>query len=1159
MLLKKRSTIKTDVRIIKMQLEHSPERARIRDWFNISYSRKFLKHSLSSSFDSRTMSCISPQRSPSKIRETSMTPRREMERNYSSSPRYLSPIANYLDLSFSEVYQTGCSACGTKAIDDICTTYNESPPRLRASHRRSVSEITDNNSGAYAKIMKKTRRLRMEGEEAKVGERVLEEKVIETSTLPHLYDDADADFEYVDEVGSVAGSEIQTTLLKEVVPPPLVGLTPLNYDESMLLKEAFYTNSLAEKAVKEEERRRVAVRRAEYSNRDKGIARVVELTTHLSAADKSRSEAAMKTLSAFTDTEVAEYSSSPDGKLDSIEAHHRRQTLATLRPSLLRDLSSSAVAKLSDSDEGSPRSGSDTHEHHHHDLREETKSTGLRRSTTSSRSKSGAYLTTFGHKAGEAVPNKRGSIQPSTEEPHALKKSQTTTEVVGSRRSSQPIAYSTFGKKSLESSPGARRGTHQAVTGEHRRTSTQIESALGKRSSGLTGLERSPVSRRSSQGVSQEHVGTISMQAQRLNQKHEQAAQRRASLAAEAASRRMSHAADDLSKAAIHGDQRRASQAGRETGSFGAPQSGKEKGVSNASHANRETGSLGGTQAFRETGAFGSSQARRETDSFGATKGTRQTGSRGAQQEVKTTSQTSGHELRGKSDADFEAGSEMSSQPSPAKPLSHDADEAGAFSAGLSGDFEVSGQVADRSLTSKLSRPQGDHLHEHDHIQEESQSAHSSDSYDEEEKAQTSNPSRGAYKASTNSSEQRDNTKVRRNTAKEDLLTPYRERIQKDDEKSKRTPVETKPQRIAHINSESPQLVKTNKPSVTSQDAFKRRNTLQPSITAKSADIMRSSTVKESKGIEAGEAEETHGFEETKKAISKRRGTTTVTSFFKKSSSLKEPQRKADTQLASVEASDDSASAPYSPEQRQSSQSRLSRGSVNTDLNRSRESLSSRSPDDRLLKRSPSISSTGSDHRRQSSAEYGTTTTNSRQRHSVAVTNSAFANTAQGMKLLAEQASRSGASQSPVNSRDASVELRTPPRSITRTNRNGADLQQVESDEKTPHMYNKTATASSRSTVTGMKASAKQPKKSANLKKSVIEETSAVLIQRHFRDYYMRNGLDANKAMQTEEASIARLEKMLYMLVDDRVIKGLRLIGGFVQYLEERGLDSMKL
>jgi hypothetical protein len=892
-----------------------------------------------------------------------------------------------------------------------------------------VSEITDDNSGAYAKILKKTRRLKKEGEEAKSGERVLKSRVIETSTLPKHYDSSCDDFVYEDEVGSVAGSEVQTTVLKEVVPPPLVGLTPLNYDESLMLKEAFFTNSLAEKAVRDEERRRVATRRAEYTNRGKGVSRVVELTTHLSAADKAK-EVAAKAISALTDVETSGLSpdrrhSTPVGAVsDSVSAEAtRRATVASLRPSLLQELShthSMVTSGYVDELDSEPLE----------DIEEgkgEAKQMVLRRNTLGSQPKASQE-----RKVNELHQGKRGSVQYSSqtgeEESGGLRKSLTNTEGSSSKRALQQANYSPIGRRPQETSPASRRAS-QAMLEQNKPSPSQ--SAV-RRSSAMTVLERSPVSsRRLSQAAGQEpQSGSRTPQKQDLPPKGQ---------TSEIGGRRQTIAQENLSKAGSMQDSGR------------RPSQGTLKSNS----------SLGSEKALKET--------------------------------------------RSKTEADVEGSQEQSTTPSRAS---------------------KEGRDEHQRLPERKRKSIFDPEKEPNKIYEvESQSSHSSDYLTEEEEVASLTKTRTSVPSTLAGVAKNETGSIRRNTAKEKLLTPYRERIQRtDDAKSKRNPVETKSQQVTQATEES-----ARKLSQSGQGTLSRRNTLAATSSAKSDDLRRVSSLKV--------------VEESKKVPTVRRGTVDASNLLTRG--LKRQPKPDD--MSPIQAIDyDSDHSQGSNELNQSLHSQKSirsQRSGRVDPNKSIDSSSSKSPE--TLRRNTSIGSDSSEGQLNASA--------SRKRHSVAVTNSAFGSSSfSGLKLLAEQAIRSKA-ESPTSSRDHSVELKTPP---SRAGRNSVIVtHQVSSYDKTPHMYS----AKSGRTVQGISNKPQQPRKAGRVKELTKEDMAAIVIQRYFRDFYEKRGLDANKANQTEENSVVRLEKMLALLVDDRVIKGLRLMGGFVEYLEERGLNSLKL
>lgn len=236
----------------------------LKKWFQDTYSKEYLANPQQSAFEFSSMSFPSPYKA-SKRSEYFSTPRRQLQAS-SLSPRYLSPIANSSRTAFTTEFVMGCSACGTKAIEGAAWTYHGSPPRMRPSNRPELVDITHENSGAYSTIL--TCRLHRAysylSDAVNMKEiRLLEEKLdAESSPFSVQIESNEA--------------TAQTTVVKEVFPGTSVPLTPLNYEEASRLKASLFHNSIAQKYVKEEERLRVATRRAEYANRKKGFTRIVE-------------------------------------------------------------------------------------------------------------------------------------------------------------------------------------------------------------------------------------------------------------------------------------------------------------------------------------------------------------------------------------------------------------------------------------------------------------------------------------------------------------------------------------------------------------------------------------------------------------------------------------------------------------------------------------------------------------------------------------------------------------------------------------------------------------------------------------------------------------------------------------------------------------------
>lgn len=250
------------------QSSHSDSESQpVRRWFQDTYTKEYLAHPTQPAFLRSTMSFHSPAKASARSlsRNSQESPRRRL---HSLSPRYLSPIVSQAGGPFEEEFVMGCSVCGTKAIEDAAWTYHRSPPKIRPSHQPELASVDGENSGAYARILSwkansgKTLPL---SESISTHEVRLLEGKLPAQSSPFPCSDPPS-----------SGALLQTTLVKEVFPTPSVPLTPLNYLESGLIKDSVFHNSLAERYVKDEERIRVAVRRAEYANRVKGFTRVVE-------------------------------------------------------------------------------------------------------------------------------------------------------------------------------------------------------------------------------------------------------------------------------------------------------------------------------------------------------------------------------------------------------------------------------------------------------------------------------------------------------------------------------------------------------------------------------------------------------------------------------------------------------------------------------------------------------------------------------------------------------------------------------------------------------------------------------------------------------------------------------------------------------------------
>ena len=187
-------------------------------------------------------------------------------RGTSTSPRYRSPTHSRLNLESSDCAVL-CPTCEKRSGESTYQTFHESPPKIRPSHHNIVCE--DCSEGSYSKVLKVV--CLNEGEQLIEGTQKI--KIIES-------------------VGSVSesnrfpvlgcGKNVQVHY-QEVFPPPKQELTSL-FAENNRNESAFRYQA------KEEERKRVAIRRAEYANRIKGVSKTI-VTTINSDTDKiSRSE-----------------------------------------------------------------------------------------------------------------------------------------------------------------------------------------------------------------------------------------------------------------------------------------------------------------------------------------------------------------------------------------------------------------------------------------------------------------------------------------------------------------------------------------------------------------------------------------------------------------------------------------------------------------------------------------------------------------------------------------------------------------------------------------------------------------------------------------------------------------------------------------------------
>jgi hypothetical protein len=156
-----------------------------------------------------------------------------------------------MGLGGGDDYVIGCSVCGTRAIEETCY----------AEHPEYTQSIDDPNSGAYARIIA-------------YYEKPLEgfaQNSTELRSMLKSFNDNEAERQFEAVVESQEGSPVAKKIVyKEFSPPGKNPLTPLNHREKQVVKECFFSNSLAQKYVKEEERKIVATRRDEYQQKSNG-------------------------------------------------------------------------------------------------------------------------------------------------------------------------------------------------------------------------------------------------------------------------------------------------------------------------------------------------------------------------------------------------------------------------------------------------------------------------------------------------------------------------------------------------------------------------------------------------------------------------------------------------------------------------------------------------------------------------------------------------------------------------------------------------------------------------------------------------------------------------------------------------------------------------
>jgi hypothetical protein len=173
-------------------------------------------------------------------------------RGTSTSPRYRSPTHSRLNLKSVEAII--CPTCEKRGNESSCHTFHDSPPKVRPSHHNVVCE--DCSQGSYSRVLKVV--CLNGGEEALDGTKKI--KIIESA----------ADINESNTFVVLGNGKNLQVHYQEVYPPPKPELTSLQPE--------FRPDSLYRYYLKEEERKRVAIRRAEYANRVKGVSKTIVTT-----------------------------------------------------------------------------------------------------------------------------------------------------------------------------------------------------------------------------------------------------------------------------------------------------------------------------------------------------------------------------------------------------------------------------------------------------------------------------------------------------------------------------------------------------------------------------------------------------------------------------------------------------------------------------------------------------------------------------------------------------------------------------------------------------------------------------------------------------------------------------------------------------------------
>lgn len=257
--------------------ERSQSRSKyLERWFKETYSPHYLTTKFSSSLDNSSLRFTSPTKRMQRSRSSCDSSARRYFKKLaeSKSPRYMSPTYSVLRPESPGEYAVGCSVCGCDSIKNVSYTQGESPPRVKPSYKSPSASLRDPDSGAYACIYKKVTKP-YHGEESEQIE-VRSSRIIEDFT-PEKY--TNSKIEVIKTDPNYQGPEVSEIYYKEIIPPGKSSMTPMNWEDRKMVAETMYHNAVAYEYVREEERLRVAMRRSEYSNRPKGFARDMVVTS----------------------------------------------------------------------------------------------------------------------------------------------------------------------------------------------------------------------------------------------------------------------------------------------------------------------------------------------------------------------------------------------------------------------------------------------------------------------------------------------------------------------------------------------------------------------------------------------------------------------------------------------------------------------------------------------------------------------------------------------------------------------------------------------------------------------------------------------------------------------------------------------------------------